>query len=189
MRIVTLVILLLFFMPAFSQKTAFEKKRSTVSAGVGVYNIWKTFLRDAISYPPSTYKVSATGPFTVIYEYGITRKISGGIALGYSEIKGNFNGYGEKFDEKLTNFSALLRANYHIGKFKKVDPYLGGGAGYFAFKYENSRNLSGDGKIPSALGLSAQVGVKYYPVPKLGAYAEIGYVGGSVGQLGVAVKF
>ncbi len=177
-----------FSAPATAQQ-AFQKRSSVVSAGAGVYNIWKQFLRDAISYPPSTYKVSATGPFTIIYEYGVTNRFSAGVALGYSEINGKFNGFGEKFDEKLTNFSALIRANFHVGKFKKVDPYFGGGAGYFAFKYENSRNLSGDGKIPSALGLSAQVGVKYYFKPSIGAYAEIGYVGGSIGQLGMAAKF
>ena len=190
MRSFAIILAILFSTTSFAQETtAYTKNSSVISAGVGIVNIWKSFLRDAVSYPPSTYKVSATGPFTLIYEYGFTNRISGGVALGYSEVIGNFNGYGEKFEEKLTNFSAILRANFHIGRFKKFDPYIGGGAGYYAFKYTNDRNLSDDGKIPAAFGLSAQAGTKYYVTNSLGLFAELGYVGGSLGQLGFSYKF
>lgn len=168
---------------------AFEKGTSTISLGLGIGNVWKSFLEDAVSYPEGTYKVSNNGTFTIIYEYGVSNKFSAGIAIGYSEVEGNFVGYGEKFTEKLTNFSMLARANYHLGKFKKFDPYIGGGIGYFHFKYTNDRPGLVDSKTPGAFGYSAQLGAHYYFSSHWGAFAEVGYVGGSLVQLGATYKF
>lgn len=168
---------------------AFEKGNSIISLGYGIGNIWKAFLEDAVSYPDNTYKVSNNGTYTLIYEYGVTDRISAGLAVGYSEVEGTFIGFGEKFTEKLTNFSVLARANYHIGKFRKFDPYVGGGIGYYHFNYSNDRPGLVNSKVPGAFGYSAQLGLRYYATPQWAAFGEVGYVGGSLVQLGVTFKF
>ena len=170
---------------------AFEKGSSVISVGLGIGNVWKSFLEDFTSYPDNSYKVSNNGTFSLIYEYGFSKRISAGIALGYYEVEGKFNGAGTgfTFSETLTNFSILARANYHIGKSKKFDPYVGGGIGYFHFKYNNDRPEIINSKSPGAFGYSAQLGARYYFVPNFGVFAEVGYVGGSLFQLGATYKF
>ncbi len=170
---------------------AFEKGSSTISAGLGIGNVWKSFLEDFTNYPENSYEVSNNGTYTLIYEYGVSNKFSAGLAVGYSQVEGYFNGagYGITFTEKLTNFSVLARANYHIGNFKKFDPYVGGGLGYFHFKYSNDNPGIIDSKSPGAFGYSAQLGLRYYVLPQLAAFAEGGYVGGSLVQLGATFKF
>lgn len=169
-------------------KRAFDKGNSIISVGYGIGNIWKTFLEDAVSYPDDTYKVSNNGTYTLIYEYGVSKKVSVGLAIGFSEVEGNFIGFGEKFTEKLTNLSVLARANYHIGNFKNFDPYLGGGIGYYHFNYSNDRPGLVNSKVPGAFGYSAQLGLRYYFSSHWAAFGEAGYVGGSLVQLGATFK-
>ena len=184
--------LLLFNINILSQDTdkqSYIKGGSVIMIGYGLGNIWKTFLNDAISssIPGITYKVTSTGPVTLVYEYGILRRISAGIALAYSKVKGRYSGYGDEFIDELTVFSALARANYHFGKSEKFDPYVGAGIGYVNSKYSNDQSATRN-KVPGTLGYSGQLGARYYFNTSLGVYAEIGYVGGSFGQLGITVK-
>jgi outer membrane protein W len=195
MKARTLIVILTFLSISLNTQAqeevkAFGKGTSVISIGLGIGNVWKSFLEDFTSYPENSYKVSNNGTFTLIYEYGVSKKISAGIAVGYSEVEGNFNGAGSgfTFTEKLTNFSLLARANYHIGSFKKFDPYVGGGLGYFHFKYSNDRPEINDSKSPGAFGYSAQLGLRYYVLPQFAAFAEAGYVGGSLVQLGLTYK-
>lgn len=187
-----IIVLQLFNLPINAQDgtRAFEKNTSIISVGLGIGNVWKSFLEDFTSYPDNSYKVSNNGTFTLIYEYGVSNKISAGVALGYSQVEGNFNGAGTgfTFSEKLTNFSAIARANYHFGKFQKFDPYIGGGIGYFHFDYSNDRPEIIDSKSPGAFGYSAQLGLRYYVHPRFAAFTEVGYVGGSLVQLGLTLK-
>jgi outer membrane protein W len=194
--------LLLFFMlllsainaPAQTETSAsaYHKNGSVISAGYGIYNAWRRLF--SVNAPAgTTYTVSAAGPATIVYEYAFTNRISGGVSLSYSKLKGILR-YGlYKNTETLTNFSALLRANYHFGQSAKWDPYIGGGAGYYSFEYTSKDNAgganSGSGlKIPGAFALSAQAGTKYYFNRHFGLFAELGYVAGSVGQVGATVK-
>jgi outer membrane protein W len=172
--------------------TAYAKGNSMLSAGYGVVNIWTLFLKNAFSYPPNTYKVGSTGPFALTYEYAFSKRISGGIALGHSVVTGRFNGFGFKFTEKLNAFTALARSNYHFFlKGRKFDPYIGAGLGFFKFRYTNDTPGIINSKVPGSFGYSGQAGTHYYFNSHLGAYAELGYVGagGSLGELGVTVKF
>jgi outer membrane protein W len=181
--------LFLFGVSSAQSNSAFEKGNSVISAGIGIGNIFKSFLEDAYNYPGGTYNVSSRGPFVFIYEYGFSNRISAGIVTGYSETIGKFAGFGEKFTETLTNFSVLAISNFHFGKFKKFDPYAGGGLGYYHFKYHNDRPGIINSRVPAAFGYSLQLGAKYYFTNHAGLYAEAGYIGGSFGQLGIAVKF
>jgi len=178
-----------FTIPGYSQQQAFAKGTSIITAGMGIGNIWKTFLEDAFNYPDNTYKVSSKGTYTLVYEYGFSKRISAGVALGYSEVTGQFEGFGEKFNETLTNFSVLARSNYHFGKSNKFDPYIGVGIGYYHFKYHNDKPGLINSKVPGSFGYSGQLGAHYYFIPSFGIFAEGGYVGGSFAQLGITCKF
>ena len=181
---------------AFAQhnEMAYGKKQSTISAGYGIGNVWKRLFNFYSPISGSDYKVSSTGPFSLVYEYGFTHRISGGIALGYSKIKAILTYQQSKNIETLSNFSALARGNYHFLKSPKWDPYAGLGVGSFKFNY-TSKDASGNGnagtgvKVPGVLGFSGQIGAKYYVSKSFGAYAEVGYVAGSVGQVGINYRF
>lgn len=175
---------------------AYSQGSSSVSIGYGFGNIWKSLFKLAGAFSDGSYKVSATGPVAFVYEYGATDKISVGIALGYSQVKGKYNDPSypdDNYEESLTNFSALARANYHFGSSEKFDPYLGIGLGYYNFKYKykdaSGTSDVGTFAIPGAFGFSGQLGAKYYFTSSVGLYAEIGYVGGSIAQVGLSFKF
>jgi hypothetical protein len=68
-----------------------------------------------------------------------------------------------------------------IGKFA--------GLGYFHFKYHNDNPGIFNSRVPAAFGYSLQLGAKYYFTNQAELYAKAGYIGGSFGQLGIAVKF
>ena len=178
----------------YDEDAAYVQGQSTLSAGYGVGNIWKKLFKFGGSYS-GAYKVSATGPFSLTYEYGLSDKISGGIAVSYAQVKGTNTDPDPDlgYVETLTNFSAIARANYHFGSSEKFDPYIGLGLGYYNFKYEFK-----DGKgnadnnlfaVPGALGFNGQLGAKYYFSPSFGAFAEVGYVAGAFGQVGLTAKF
>lgn len=173
---------------AQENRKAFNKREFTISAGYGIGNIWKKFLRDAISNPDQ-YKVSATGPFVLLVDYNLFKRINVGVAGGYSETYGSYSGSSQSFKETLSAFSLLARANWHFGNWERWDIYAGGGAGYYHFKYSNNRNIIKPNSVPGSFGYSLQIGGSWYFVPRWGVYAEIGYVGGSLAQAGLKRAF
>ena len=164
---------------------AYKKHTSTITAGYGFGNVWKTFLDKAITIPE--YKVSSTGPFTLIYEYGITKRISGGLAGCYSRVNGNSKRF--QLADELTILSLLARADYHFGSSVKFDPYFGAGIGINNARYINNASVNANSKVPSTFEYSGQLGIKYFILSQVGIYAEAGYVGGSFLQGGFTVKF
>lgn len=173
-------------------ENAYTKGKSVISVGYGVVNIWSYFLKNALAYPENSYKVSSMGPFALTYDYGLSKHISAGIAIGYSVTNGKFDQFGYKFTEKLTGFTVLARSNYHFFiKGNKFDPYVGAGLGFFKFNYSNDSPGIVNTKVPGSFGYSAQLGTRYYFSELLGLHAELGYVGtgGSLGELGVSFKF
>lgn len=163
-------------------------KQSQIFLGHGIGNVWKTYLKQVINFPGITYKVTSIGPYTLIYEYGFSKRISGGIAAGYSRINGKYSGYGETYKDNLIIFSILARANYHLLFTEKWDIYAGAGAGYVNSRYNNS-DAQSKADAPGEFGYSGQLGVRYLLKGPWGAYAEGGYVGGSFVQAGITVKF
>ena len=182
---------------SFSQDDrAYTQGSSTVSVGYGFGNVWKSLFKLAGAFSGGNYKVSTKGPVALVYEYGAAENISVGVSFGYSQVKGDYKdtSYPEdNYTETLTNISALARANYHFGQSDKFDPYLGIGLGYYNFKYKYKDAQGGTDNttfaVPGAFGFSGQLGAKYYFSPAFGVYAEIGYVGGSIAQVGLTAKF
>lgn len=193
------------FVMAFSVTTkaqdneggAFSKGSSYVNLGYGFGSIWKSLFKLSAGFSGGTYKVSSTGPYSFTYEYGVSDKISVGVAASYSQVKGTYtdptNLPADNYVDKLTNFSVIARGNYHFGHSEKFDPYIGLGLGYYNFKYESKY---GDGvttgnifAIPGAFGFNGQLGAKYFFSTNFGIFAEVGYVAGGFGQGGIALKF
>jgi outer membrane protein W len=189
----------------FAQDAAFSQGYSTVSLGYGFLSPYKTLFKLSSYFGSSegtTTKFSATGPVGLTYEYGLSENISAGLQVGYSTLKnvqttkdGISTGKDYVVTQKLNQLSILVRGNYHFGESEKFDPYVGLGLGYGNFKYTETDNDSQQAnalstfKLPSAFGITGQLGAKYYFSPGIGAYAEIGYLAGSFVQLGITAKF
>jgi outer membrane protein W len=190
----TFVLAMSFSAKTFAQDggTAFTKGSSTVSVGYGFANIWKTLFKVAAGFG-GTSTVKSTGPIALGYEYGVADKISAGVVLGYTKITNDDVSGTFKSTETLSNFSAMARVNYHFGKGPKFDPYIGLGLGYYNFKYsyKDNDNITDvtTFKVPGGFGFSGQLGAKYYFTSNIGAYMEVGYVGGSLAQIGLTAKF
>jgi opacity protein-like surface antigen len=166
--------------------TITSKNTSDIMIGHGIGNIWKSFLKKGINIP--NYKISSIGPVNIIYEHGITKRISSGLSFTYSNIKGSYNNGGFFFKDNLMIITVLGRFNYHFKLNKKFDTYIGCGLGYVYSKYSNSINTSTN-NVPGEFGYSAQLGIKYYFVNGLGLYSEVGYVNGSFIQAGLCCTF
>ena len=190
------------FMLAICSKTfaqdddfAYSQGSSTFSVGYGFGNIWKSLFKLSGSFSGGNYKVSAIGPVALVYEYGALEKISIGLSVGYSKVKGDYHDPSDPdfdYTETLSSISAIIRGNYHFGSSPKFDPYAGLGLGYYHFSYKYKDKQGTDNStfsLPTALALTGQLGAKYYFSPQFGIYAELGYVGGSIAQVGVTAKF
>ena len=164
-----------------------NKGRSTITVGYGIGNVWVYFLKHNsffIDYVPN-YTVKSMGPITGCYENFILKKISVGLAVSYSNVKGKGDSRGFFVDDQISIFTALIRGNYHFGKFPKFDPYVGGGIGYIRSAYKSYPSVSGP--VPGDFGYSAQIGAHYYITKQTGVYGELGYVNGSFMQIGINV--
>lgn len=169
--------------------TAYEQGKSTVALGYGFGNIWKSSFKLLTGSGGGSTK--SMGPFAVTYEYGVTEKISVGACVSFSSLK---NSYTDNSEEKLTQFGIVARGNYHFGSSAKFDPYIGLGLGYYNFKF-SAKDANGNDdasviySVPGAFGYSGQLGAKYYFTPNIGLFAEVGYIAGGYGQIGVNFKF
>src|SRR6476661_1608472 len=132
------ILLLLLLVPAgiFAQtanRRAYDKGRSVVSVGYGFINVWTTFLDKVIDIPD--YHVKATGPVTLVYEYGISRRISAGILGSYSRVRGESKRF--QLKDQISFWTLHARANYHVFTTERWDGYFGGGIGFNNAKYKN----------------------------------------------------
>jgi outer membrane protein W len=175
---------------------AFSKGSSYVNLGYGFGSIWKNLFKLTAGFSGGAYKVTSTGPFSLAYEYGVSDKISVGVIAGYSQVKGTYTDASfpsDNYVDKLTNFSVIARGNYHFGHSEKFDPYIGIGLGYYNFKFESidagGVSTGNAFAIPGAFGFNGQLGAKYFFSTNFGIFAEVGYVAGGIGQVGVALKF
>jgi outer membrane protein W len=167
-----------------------SKGSSLITIGYGIGNIWVYLLEHNsffIDYV-SNYNVKSTGPISICYENFLSKKISLGMAVSYSIVKGKGDGRGVFVDDQISMFTALIRGNYHFGKSLKFDSYVGGGIGYIRSVYKSFPSVPSPA-VPGEFGYSAQVGAHYYLTKNAGFYGELGYVNGSFLQLGGVVRF
>ena len=90
----------------------------------------------------------------------------------------------------------MVRGNYHFATGDKLDPYVGLGLGFMAFNFDyfnTDPDYQDDGfydlDYGLPLGYSGSIGARYYFTDMLGAYAEIGWDGVALMQIGLTAKF
>jgi opacity protein-like surface antigen len=177
----------------------FEKKAIVASIGYGMLNLVKqgVFVQ---SFNFSKKKVSSLGPIVLGGEYGITNNLGLGIQVGLGRIKGVYTQPGvvggQDYVETIIyrSLQVLGKLNYHINLLRDVDAYVGAGLGVTVDRFTTKNNLSTgtiftSGNSVSPLAYTLAVGGRYYFTPQFGAYAEIGYVNGSLLQLGLVARF
>jgi Outer membrane protein beta-barrel domain len=168
--------------------------------GYGFLNIWRvTVFENGFNFDKK--KVTATGPVVIAGEYGVGNNFGVGIQLAAGRVKGVFTqkgvlGGGADYIETTTlnSFQIQLRGNYHLGSSEKFDPYIGLGLGYGNYKLKSSNNAGSSGtlttaSVPSVIGYTGAVGARYYFNQTTGLFAEAGFVGGCILQLGLVAKF
>ncbi len=169
---------------------AYNKGQLEISIGYGFINVWKTFLDKVIDIPE--YKVKATGPFTTIVEYNISRRFSAGVLGSYSRVNGKSPRF--QLSDQITFWTLHARANYHFWTTRKLDPYFGAGIGFNNAKYKNLDpntiiSEEANESVPSTIDFSGQVGLKYFFSKNIGLYTELGYVSGAIIHVGISGKF
>jgi hypothetical protein len=131
-------------------------------------------------------------PIGVSFEAGVHKDISVGGQLDYNS--GRYNDY--YYASSHWGYKAYylgVRGSYHFNRLLKirsgkVDLYAGVGLGYQSFRWNDSGYGYGydyrSGIFPNYF-----VGGKFYFVPKVAAFAELGYTGLSSSRVGIAFKF
>lgn len=131
-------------------------------------------------------------PIGVSFEGGVHRDISVGAQLDYNS--GRYNDY--YYNSSRWGYKAYylgVRGSYHFNRLlrirtSKVDLYAGVGLGYKSFRW-NDRSYGYGYDYRSGLFANYFVGGKFYFVPKVAAFAELGYTGLSSSRVGIAFKF
>lgn len=131
-------------------------------------------------------------PIGVSFETGVHKDISVGGQLDYNS--GRYNDY--YYSSSHWGYKAYylgVRGSYHFNRILKirsgkVDLYAGVGLGYQSFSW-NDRSYGYGYNYSSGIFANYFVGAKFYFVPKVAAFAELGYTGLSSSRVGIAFKF
>lgn len=203
-----LILLLLPILILETEKAAAQDEASDLMFGGGVQTISLGYdlyaLRGLLRSTSSDF-----GPMFLKYEYGITRRVSLGLNLGFSNTfsttvtdslvyAGPLNTVNVERYQRLRKFQSLVRANYHLDLahfdnpfFQDLDVYAGIGLGYGFTNaiVEHSIPYDSDGSNPDHfLDVELSIGARYYIEDFIGIYLEYGRTM-SLLQIGVAVKF
>ncbi|MDF2436109.1 MAG: hypothetical protein K0Q95_485 [Bacteroidota bacterium] len=223
-----LILVITFSLSANAQsdeENAFSPGHSTATVGYGFPNIYKAILKSQLEnrnaagfYSGSDnykYEVKGYGPLFFKYEYGLTKLIGLGAAIGYWNTKyietrdytesnydpntGNYisNNYKDVTNFTFSSLSVGARLNFHFGTGEKLDPYAGVAGGYTKTSYTvstestNPNHVTGPvytwSGIPIYFAFTA--GLRYYFTPNIGIYGEIGLDKWSIVQGGMAFHF
>lgn len=183
---------------------AHEKGQIHFSYGYGqprLENKLFDYQKDSIDF-----KVVGVGPFYWKAEYGLSRKLSVMLSVGYIKYKSEWKRYRPdplydtlnllySYGTTLQDISANLRFNYHIFVNKEWDIYVGGGLGYNYFINKDFTRYSPDDtifksqfKLPYPVSYEMTFGIRYYFLTRTAIYLEAG-LGKSLLQGGFVFKF
>lgn len=180
---------------------AHSKGTSMVQVGYGFLNPFKILFKvSGYGGFSMSSKVTGFGPFGASYDYAVSDRFGIGLGLAYGNLKNDVtvsgfhsNGGDYIYTQELTQMSALVRGTFHFSKSPKFDPYLGVGLGYYYLKLAVNDNDEMQEPmtitIPGAFGYTGFLGARYFFSENVGAFAEVGYLAGSLFQLGVTFKF
>jgi opacity protein-like surface antigen len=183
-----------------SNGQSFDEGVNNISVGYGIGTFIGAIAKDYEN--EAGYKFTGTGPIYLKYEYGVSEKLGLGINLAYAGYEfantasySNDQGQEIIFNEttKYNTFSILARLNVHFGDNDKFDPYWGVGLGYrnSNWSYESSDpngQNDNDFNLNFPFGFETTLGARYFFIPSLGAYAEVG-LAKSVFQVGLTGHF
>jgi hypothetical protein len=186
-----------------AQDAAVEKGNFMISGGIGFLSlegIAQTFITSVLSFT-STYTdltTNASTPILVKGEYMVSDYIGLGLNVNYSTFKANFK-VDKVYDGSadMTRTSIIFRGNGHLGKLisennKSWDPFIGLGLGYqnIQLNYADNQSLTPDPTftVPVPVTFEATAGIRYFMIPNIGAYLELG-ISRAFMQVGITAKF
>jgi hypothetical protein len=130
-------------------------------------------------------------PIYVGADFGVHEAVSVGPVISYRKYSDRFSGF--KFSQSLTIIG--FNGNYHFNELLKLPSewniYAGLTLGYYVWsdvKWNNSSFDTFDGEA-SGIGLTAQVGARYFFSDNFGVNLEFGGGTGSGGNFGITYKF
>ena len=185
---------------------SFQQGNIVVSAGygVGTVNLAKVvfdFITNVAEVKVQNFNFKTSGPFFIKGEYAITDNI--GIGLNIATISNNTSDFivtrykpdtvTFKARAKQSNTSILLRGNFYFINQEQFQMYGGLGIGVRVGKYTISGSVDEFNKTFSfpfvfPVGFDATLGARYFFIPNLGVYAEMGASKGFL-QFGLSGKF
>lgn len=198
MNKITISLLALMLISGLSSNAqAFERGKSYVSLSYGyqLVNFGKLFTAYE-NY--SDYKYRQVGPIGLQYEYALNEKIGLGVSAGYTGTNvtwtdTDFEDSSIKYSYKYTGskLTANARLNIHMGDHDKLDPYFGFGLGFKSSSWKLDTNddfFSGISFKGLPVSMEAKMGVRYFFIPQLGAFGELG-IGHGFANVGLVGKF
>ncbi len=114
-------------------------------------------------------------------EYGVTKNIGVGGDIAYISFTDKFNGYYSWHEWKYTLIGVLAAGSYHFTPGKVFDPYVKAGLGFFHWSatYKDSEgntfNSLYSAGYNSGLGVTGQIGARYFFSPTVAGRASIGW--------------
>jgi outer membrane protein W len=172
-----------------------QKKSQIIQLGIAAPNNVATLLNfGGIGTFFNSTETNKVGPLFLAYEYMIKDNIGIGATLSYAKAKKTYTnlfGLGNVIGN-LEGTSLLLSTTYHFYTTDKLDPYTKGSIGITLWKggytYDNGAEAE---KIvlPTPIGYSALVGLRYFASPKFAPFGELSYSNLKfTAGIGVAVK-
>jgi opacity protein-like surface antigen len=171
----TIVTVCLFSILASSQSAVNEGDK-LIDIGVGFGS----------PYWGSGYKSSLPVNPRISFEKSVSDDFSVGGSVAFSSSKYDYSSFGSSYSWKVNGYFIAARGSYHFPVNKKVDPYIGGTAGYVIVTISDSEGSSG--AATSGFGYGGYAGIRYFPTGKLGINAELGYTSFSFMTVGLSIK-
>lgn len=195
-KICTALFFLLVLNNAFG-KGAFEAGDNIISGGINLGSTYSSTGYSNSAYGRG-YNQSASIGFNAQFEHGIWEVGGPGVVslggyLGFMTFNYDYNDSYYGYYSYKRNYTIIgVRGTYHFDglPLDNLDVY-GGVMPTFnivSYTYSGNRNSAFDDPYGSAPGLSAFVGAKYFFVPSVCVYLELG-VGVSILSTGLGFKF
>jgi hypothetical protein len=202
MRKITILLISFSFLPFLrAQESGVQQGNVMVSAGAGFLSlegVARTFIQSFLDKKTSAVTSTNSLPLFFKGEYMVSDYFGVGLNVNYSTFDANFKvDTFYKGSLNMTRTSILLRGNAHFSKLipnaDNWDPYIGLGLGYQRMKVsylDDSPYTPIDGGlvVPLPLTFEATAGIRYFFIPNIGAYMEIG-ITRAFAQIGVTAKF
>ncbi len=165
MKKIFLVIVIMFALGTVVGSNALANGQTQFNAGVG-FSSWGV-------------------PVYFGFDHGVHRNFTLGLEVSYQSYQEKYHDY--KYDHSITGIAG--NGNYHFNNVLDIpsnwDFYAGLSLGFFIWNSPNDY----DGDHSSGLGISGQIGGRYYFSEKFGINLEFG--GGNVfsgGKFGITLK-